>query len=277
MPSKNTVLLLVGSALAIGFSSAFAQTPQFRSSVDLVVVDAVVLDAKGEPATALTAADFVVTAAGRARKVVSAQYVRVAASAPQAIVTNSGGATPLPAATSNQTPHAGRSFVIVADLSTITPGNGRLIFDRIGTFIDQLGAQDLVGLAVLPGGSPRVDLTTDHARVRDAARTISGVSHQATSEMSPGEAAYIERGDGRAIEDYIDRIGGDPSTPNGACRLGAVGAVVSAGTSKQKSFPLNADVRDCVAEANRMMGRYRQQTRAVLDSLAAVATALGGA
>ena len=274
MPSKNTVLLLVGSALAIGFSSAFAQAPQFRSSVDLVVVDAVVLDAKGEPATGLTAADFVVTAAGRARKIVSVQYVHVADPSARTTITMPGEATPVPPTTSNQTPHTGRSFVIVADLSTITPGNGRLIFDRIGAFVDQLAPEDLVGLAVLPGGSPRVDLTTDHARVRDAARTISGVSHQATSEMSPGEAAYIERGDGRAIEDYIDRIGGDPSTPNAACRLGAVGAIVSAGTSKQKSFPLNADVRDCVAEANRMMGRYRQQTRAVLESLAAVATAM---
>ena len=271
---KNTALLLVGSALAVGSSSGFAQTPQFRSSVDLVAVDAVVLDAKGEPATSLAASDFVVTAAGRLRKIVSAQYIRVAASAARVIVTNPVGPTPLPPATSNQTPHTGRSFVIVADLSTITPGNGRLIFDRIGAFVDQLAPEDLVGLAVLPGGSPRVDLTTDHARVREAARTISGVSHQATSEMSPGEAAYIERGDGRAIEDYIDRIGGDPSTPNAACRLGAVGAIVSGGSSKQRSFQINADVRDCIVEAGRMMGRYRQRSRAVLESLAAVATAM---
>lgn len=273
---NHDTLRLTAVAVALACATTLAQTPQFKSSVDLVIVDAVVLDAKGDQATSLTAADFQVTAGGRPRKVVSADYVRAADTITRTTASGAAAPAPIPVAVSNQTPHTGRSFVIVADVSNIVPATGHLVLDRIATFVDALGPRDLVGLAVLPGGTPHIDLTADHDRVRDAAKTIAGASTQGTTrDMLPGEAIAIARGDTSTTEDYLNRVGLDPSTPTASCRQAAQGGMLRPSAPGGRTLPLNADISECVKQAGISLDRYRQRSRAVLQQLTALATAMG--
>src|SRR5204862_124963 len=61
-----------------------AQTPSFRAGVEALPVDVTVVDDKGQPIRDLLAADFTVRVDGRARRVVSAQWIAAGTGAPAA-------------------------------------------------------------------------------------------------------------------------------------------------------------------------------------------------
>jgi hypothetical protein len=67
-------VLIASSALLLAQSPA-SQPPVFRSGVDIVVVEAHVVDQNGALARGLTPADFQVTLGGRTRSVVTAELV----------------------------------------------------------------------------------------------------------------------------------------------------------------------------------------------------------
>ena len=149
------------------------------------------------------------------------------------------------------------------------------MLDRIATFVDGLGPDDRVGLAVLPGGSPRVELTLDHARVRDAARTIAGTSDIGrNSFMTPGEAIQIARGDRSAVESYLNRIGTQLVNPDRECRQGAGGYALVTMMPGLRALGLKLSIRECITLADIALERYRVRSRTVLDNLGAFATAL---
>src|SRR5262245_40883547 len=77
------VLLVMGAPVA-------TQNVVCRTAVDLVTVDAVVLGSDGRPVANLQADDFVVEVDGRARPVVSAQFVEQTARAKQAPLLDAG-------------------------------------------------------------------------------------------------------------------------------------------------------------------------------------------
>jgi VWFA-related protein len=274
----RTSLLLIVTAAALAVTPMAAQAPQFRSGVDLVVVDAVVLDKQREMVTSLTATDFAIKAGGRQRKIVSVQYVRVAQPADGTSASSMDAVlAAIPGAVSNQTPRTGRIFLIVADVNSISAGNGHLVFDRIAAFVDQLDPRDLVGLAVLPGGRPRVDLTADHARVRDAAKGILGFSDRNNmTAMLPGEAAQIAHGDKDALTSYLERVGGTGLRPGNEvdCRPLAVSRPVGPGGKATTAFDPNAKIDDCRQIADHALDLYRQQSNAVLDTFGALADAM---
>src|SRR5688572_29414643 len=66
----GSVAIVMASVAGAAF-----QQPAFRSGVDLVTVDAAVLDGNGAPFPDLLAADFRIEVDGRSRRVVSAQFV----------------------------------------------------------------------------------------------------------------------------------------------------------------------------------------------------------
>ena len=84
-----------GLSVAIGLAALAAATgwaqaptppaPQFRTGVDIVVVEATVHDRSGAVAEGLGAADFKVEIDGRPREIVSADLVRYASGAPGAV------------------------------------------------------------------------------------------------------------------------------------------------------------------------------------------------
>src|SRR3954451_20564438 len=96
----GTVAALGGAAGPWTYAqqSAPEQVPAFRTGVEAVSVDVGVVDKQGQPVRDLTPADFRVTVAGRARRVITAEFVdaspsgRTLAYAPDAdaISTNEG-------------------------------------------------------------------------------------------------------------------------------------------------------------------------------------------
>ena len=66
VPTMRTAALAV-VGLAVATLTGLAQEPVFRAGVDLVTVDAIVVDSDGRPVTGLTADDFTITVEGKPR------------------------------------------------------------------------------------------------------------------------------------------------------------------------------------------------------------------
>jgi VWFA-related protein len=193
-------------AATLTLAPAGLQTPVFRSRVDLVTVDVSVVDSDGRPVTRLSAPDFSIVAAKRARRVVSADYIAAVESraAPGPAI---GAIAPLPGPTSNSAPTTGRSFLFVIDVENIGQGGNRNALTSLGAYLGRLGPEDRVGLIALPYRAPRVDLTTDRRDLIAALENIVGASARDQGmTMTVGEAGAIELLDQDVLAQYLERI-----------------------------------------------------------------------
>ena len=145
---RGTVLVALAAAVAlvaIAGDRFAAQTP-FRSGIDLVEADAVVVDAQGHPAVGLTSADFKLSVDGSLRDIESVEYIDT-------------GDQPAPAgeaSASNQTGRtrsAQRHVVFVADEGSISAGTGHSAVQAARQLLDQLGPSNRVALLSIPSGS----------------------------------------------------------------------------------------------------------------------------
>jgi VWFA-related protein len=179
--------------------------PTFRTGVDIIPVDVVVLDEKGVPVTGLEAGDFTVTIDGRSRRIVSAPYVQYAAKpgpAPNAPAA-AAAATAAPVlqlpgrvATTNQGP-PGRLVMIAVDQGGMEFGGTRVALEGLRRLLDTFDSADAVGLAVLPGPGVAVPLTRDRRRLLEAFTRVSGEAspHMAVTHRQAGweEALAYQR------------------------------------------------------------------------------------
>ena len=108
--SSGMKRLAVWVLLVITFVPLPAQQPTFRSGVDLVTLDATVLGRDGAPIDNLGPDDFRLEVDGRARRVVSAQYV---SQAPRKNLPPRLAAMHF---TSNEAADAGRVIVVAVDV-----------------------------------------------------------------------------------------------------------------------------------------------------------------
>ena len=91
-----SIIVVACAAAAVAARQGPSEPPRFRVAVDVVSIDAVVTDGRGEVVRDLTAADFEVFQNGKRQNVTFAQFVPVvtiAAPPPRAI-----GASAVPAA-----------------------------------------------------------------------------------------------------------------------------------------------------------------------------------
>ena len=130
------VCVAVMAATAVGA----AQQPTFRSGVDLVTVDAAVLDGDGRPVPALRAEDFRIDVDGRPRRIVSAQFVDLSGPIEQSALPSAAHFS------SNAGAGDGRIVVIAVDETHIRRLEGRRALDAASRFIDGLPAIDRVGV-----------------------------------------------------------------------------------------------------------------------------------
>jgi len=159
--------------------------PTYRAGVDLVRVDAYVVDRDGRPVPGLKTTDFQVTVDGKPRRVVTADFVKLAGgrSAPGESGSPAAGAIP------------GRRYVLVVDQHNIQPGGLKVAASAARTFLRQLGPDDQVALVVVPAGGS-VSLTSDHERVARALENLHGSGEVLRSEVfahvSVSEALRLE-------------------------------------------------------------------------------------
>ena len=163
------------TAVALGVTLAAQQPPTFRSGVELLEVDATVLDRDGNPIPDLQAADFAVTVDGDPRAVVQAQFISLRAPAGN---TRSGGSAAEDAGyTSNADADPGRLIVILVDEESIPFGEGRHVMQAAAEFVDSLSPGDRVSVVAMPQPGVYIDFTSDHERVRRAVEGMSGLGY----------------------------------------------------------------------------------------------------
>ena len=131
------------------------QPPVFGVTVDIVALDASVVDADGRPVLGLGPEDFRVEVDGRPRRLVSVEYVGRDLEPP---------APPAPRSThfsSNEDTPRGRLILLVVDRGNIGRGRGRDVLQAADRFLDTIAPGDRVGLAFVPGPGAGIEFTAD--------------------------------------------------------------------------------------------------------------------
>ena len=206
----STAIGLAALAAATGWAQA---PPRFRTGVDIVVVEATVLDRDGAVVEGLGPADFAIEIDGKPREIVAADLVRHA----NADAESSASASP--EVTSNQQAVAGRTILIVIDHAGLRlEGHG--VIEAASRWVGTLGASDRVGVMVLPLPGLNIEFTTDHARVREALARVRPLAKApppfSYRNVSPYEAIRITEEDGFITQQVLAREcrGLDPACPS---------------------------------------------------------------
>lgn len=168
------------------------QVPAFRSAVDLVEVEATVVEPDGAPITTLSANDFQLFVDGRARPITSVVYVSE--------ITHGSIAASVDNAPRRSS--AGRLIVFAVDQGSIDAGEGRGIIEAAQQFIDELLPADRVALVSFPAGTV-VDFTHDHANIRAALDHAVGRAPAARQEFSISLAELFAFGPGGGPDDRV--------------------------------------------------------------------------
>jgi VWFA-related protein len=178
MRARWIVLWVASASVAVAAQAPQAPAPQtqkpvFRAGVELLSVDATVVDRDGRQITDLTPAEFVVEVDGDVRPVVTAEYVRLV---DNAVVEPGIRRAAVPRAPSPdesffssnaRSVSPGRLILLLVDEGNIRTGYGREAMRSAAKFVDELSPNDRVAVAAIPRGAV-VDFTTDHDKVREA-------------------------------------------------------------------------------------------------------------
>ncbi len=156
--------------------------PVFGVGVDVVAVDASVVDADGRPVLDLGPADFRIEVDGRPRTLVSVEYVgrEVEPQTP----------APVPPAhySTNEDAPRGRLVLLLVDRGNIGRGGGRIVFKAAEHFLDTLAPADRVGLAFVPGPGGGIEFTADFGEVRRGLEGVVGTADRAGHKVPLAEA-----------------------------------------------------------------------------------------
>lgn len=186
-------------------SSHAAQQPQFRSTVERIVIDLQVVDKQGRPIPQLTAADFEVRIEQDRRVVASAEFVRAARSDPAP----PGRADPVSATPEPDLPRpvAGRDFILAIDESSFRTQNASAAIRAARGFISRLQPEDRVGLFTYPASPRYFALTPDHFAVDREVGRIVGTFEAPSSQyhMSVSEVMDIAAGDQEVVRQVAQR------------------------------------------------------------------------
>jgi len=153
-----------------------AQTPQFRSGVDVARFDVVVLDKARQPIAGLTAADFRVTEDGRPLRVAGFEAVTIPGAAGPPDVSPAAPADLRRDTVTNKRDVPGRLVVIVLDR---TIGSGQPVVTArnvANAALDSLGPNDLAAVVFTSGlsGNRPQGFTAERARLRAAVASLIG-------------------------------------------------------------------------------------------------------
>lgn len=174
--------------------------PTFRTTVDRVAVDVVVIDRRGRPIRDLTADEFQITVDGKPRRIASAQFFSM---------TEEATATPVVAGpySTNEGIGGGRQIMIVVDEGNMSRASARVPVDAAGRFVDSLTSADRIGLHVIPGTGPRIDFTANHALVKASLKQIVGEAEPMSGFHNIGvaEAFALDRNDQFVWREVVER------------------------------------------------------------------------
>jgi VWFA-related protein len=162
--------------------------------VEVVSVDVAVVDRNGKPVEDLRAPEFTVKIDGEARRVVSAELVKVDVEAAKRQVADKSETF----YTSNLTPMNGRMILIAIDQVNIRPGTLQPILKAASAFLDHLSPLDQVGFIAFPEPGPQVNFTNDRLKLRLAMQKLIGhPGRMSVSNLNIGVSEAIALNDKR--------------------------------------------------------------------------------
>jgi VWFA-related protein len=175
------------------------QPPVFDVGVDVVAVDASVVDGDGRPVLGLGPEDFRVEVDGRARRLVSVEYVGRDVEAP----------VPAPAPpvhfSSNEDAPRGRLVLVLVDRGNIGRGGGRDVLKAADRFLDTLAPADRVGLAFVPGPLTIIEFTSDLDAIRRGLTGVVGTADRDGFQVPLTEAvAFVKYRDRRRWDEFVN-------------------------------------------------------------------------
>lgn len=215
-------------------------SPKFRTGVDVVVVEATVVDRREDVVRGLGPADFTAKVGGQQREVVSAELVEYTPPSPEA---PGGGDLEI---STNDPAGRGRVVLLMVDQSGLGPQN-RGVIEAAQRWVRSLGARDRVGLIAFPRGGVRMEFTTDHERVADALSRVVGTDPPpppfSEHNVSIWEATRIVVDDEFILAEVLRReCRGIPGCPQ-RIRMRAESVVFDA---KAQSYAVLASLRSLV-------------------------------
>ena len=294
-------VLLAGSVLFAQqpqtTQTASPQTPTFRSTTSLVLLNVTVLDKSGRPVPGLTADDFKVKLDGKDRQVKLVNYLQVAAppdatpSVPDATAeprVQPTMAAPRTAATQR------RVIVVMVDDLSLTPDRGRGMIESAKRFLMSLPPSDLVGLAT-SSASSAVSPTADHLAVSTALGHVTGQLSDPRQLPGPpvgiDEAIQIADGNSSVLNEVVNRDCGKATGagPTGTCadevqrKADSAGRIAEGNAERQvhaflgavKSLSPVPGLKHIVLISDGLSLVERTQSAVALEPLSKVAAAAG--
>jgi hypothetical protein len=226
------------------------QRPRFQAGVDITSVDVSVVDGNGRPVQGLTPADFNVRIGGAARRVVTADWVPLTATAGRA-----GSVAAIPDSfTSNLNATPGRIILIAIGQQNIRFGGAIPIRDALAAFVDRLQPSDRVGLMILGRGGQSVPFTADRQAVKAALARVAGqkiVVAAFRHQIAMWEALAIHQDDNEVYRAAVMReCGADPAASTGGRSCNAAEICPSEGSAQARSMAVSA-----IDDGERMLER----------------------
>ena len=181
------------------------QGPTFKSGVDLIRLDVIVVGKDGSPVADLNSEDFEVKVGGKIRPVATSRFLSLQ---PRALDVPSG--TSLASTrdyTGNDAGTTGRLFVLAVDHESLPSGAGRPVLESAAKLLGRLGPSDRVALVAVPQPGQRVEFTTDIEDVTRGLGRITGrrQSRIRTVRVSFDEAQGFEQRNQIVMDDVYDR------------------------------------------------------------------------
>jgi VWFA-related protein len=175
------------------------QKPQFRSSTELVLIDAQVVARDGSPIQGLEADRFEVFIDGRKRPIVSAEFVRGSVAAG-----TTGGQ---PGAAAQGRAVEGRTILLAVDENSFPVTGQESAREAVTRVVDRVAPADYLGMVTFPGRT-EIAPTRDRKPVREAISRIVGARVEISSSqynISATEAMLLKSKDSVATKEIVDR------------------------------------------------------------------------
>jgi VWFA-related protein len=193
--------------LAIGVAAlaplTAQQPPTFRSGVNLLAVDALVVDRTGQPIAGLSPSDFVVKINNQPRKIVSADLIRHTTAA-TALAADSAGAAAPPSLirTPGQIIDNTRTIILAIDEPSFLVDQIKPAARAAQAFIRKLDPNDMIGVYVYPYAKPALDMTHDHATVIGKLDKVMGRRDRSSGffNLTASDVLDITAGDKDALQ-----------------------------------------------------------------------------
>lgn len=198
----SALLVLSPLIAAAQQPAAPGDTPTFRSGVDLVTLDATVVDGEGQPIEGLGASDFELRVDGRPRSIASAQFVAISRTG------RAEEAAPRPAHYStNEDAPTGRLILFAVDQEHIRPAEGMGALRAAARFIERLHRDDRIAVTGIPRLGAMLDFTTDHIAVRSELLRLVGQATPVPAHFNIGlsEALDISEGGRQQLDAAVRR------------------------------------------------------------------------